>query len=252
MDTPTPSRWTGRRVLVTGGTRGIGRALVAALLARGATVVATGASPHSVAQAAADCPLATWRTCDLRDATERRALAGSLADGVDDAILNAGVQQLRDFTARATAEALSVQDEVDINLVGTIELSRGLLPALRAGAAPSPARLVIVTSGLALAPKRSSPVYCATKAGQRAFAKALRAQLRDDGRIRVIEALPPMVDTDMTRGRGRHKMTAEAVAARILAGMDGRRDEVPVGATALLPWLLRLSPALAERLMINR
>jgi uncharacterized oxidoreductase len=115
------------------------------------------------------------------------------------------------------------------------------------------ARVVFVTSGLALAPKRSSPVYCANKAALRSFAKSLRAQLRHaNWPIGVTEALPPLVDTDMTRGRGRGKITPQTAASQILRGIEAGKLEIDVGASALLRVISRISPALAEAIMINR
>jgi uncharacterized oxidoreductase len=77
--------------------------------------------------------------------------------------------------------------------------------------------------------------------------------LQDEGLpVRVIEALPPIVDTDMTRGRGRGKISAQAAARQILAGIDAGRQEIDVGATRLLRLIQRISPALAGRIMIKR
>ena len=73
-----------------------------------------------------------------------------------------------------------------------------------------------VSSVLALAPKRSAPVYCATKAAVRSFSQALRYQLAATSSIRVVEALPPMVDTAMTAGRTGRKMSPDSVADAIL------------------------------------
>jgi uncharacterized oxidoreductase len=104
-----------------------------------------------------------------------------------------------------------------------------------------------------LAPKSSSPVYCASKAALRSFTKSLRAQVRQAGWvIQIQEALPPLVDTDMTRGRGKGKISAETAAFQILKGIAKGSAEIDVGATALLRWILRLSPALGERIMIGR
>ncbi len=248
-------KWQSRKVLVTGGTRGIGRELVLGLLKRGATVVATGASERSVAEATAALPAVQWCVCDLSLPASRQALADALrGQQLSDVILNAGVQQLRDFSQDGGDEAVSIQEEVDINLVGTIDLARRLLPELRhTGSASTPSTLTFVTSGLALAPKRSSPVYCATKAGLRSFTKALRAQVDNQGSgVRVIEALPPIVDTDMTRGRGSRKLSAAAAAEQVLSGIGAGKDEIYVGASAWLKWILRISPALGERIMIKR
>ena len=110
--------------------------------------------------------------------------------------------------------------------------------------------IVNVTSGLALAPKQSSPVYCATKAGLRSFTKALRYQAQARApHVKVVEALPPLVDTDMTRGRGRGKISAEACAAEIVAGMEAGRETIYIGKAKILRAIQGLSPSVAERLM---
>lgn len=243
--------WAQHKVLVTGGTRGIGRELVLGLLARGAQVYATGATAESVQRAVQALPNVQWMPCHLANPAERAALAEwATAAGVSVVIHNAGVQQLRDFTQSGANEAIGLQAEADINLLGPIDLTRLLLPGLayRPGAA-----LVFVTSGLALAPKRSSPLYCASKAGLRSFTKALRAQMAAAGwPVRVVEALPPLVDTDMTTGRGSRKLSAAEAARQILLGIDKGKVEILVGASALLKMILRISPALGEKIMIDR
>lgn len=243
--------WAQHRVLVTGGTRGIGRAMVLDLLARSASVWSTGQSQGSVEQASREVPAARWLACDLAHRSSRKQLV-ELADreSISIVIHNAGIQVLRDLTAAPGDEAKTHAEEISINLLAPIDTSRDLLPILRR---PHDAALVFVTSGLALAPKQSSPVYCATKAGLRFFAKALRGQMRTQGwPVRIAEALPPIVDTDMTRGRGSRKMSAEAAARQIIDGVAEGRDEIYVGASRLLRLVMRLSPALGERIMINR
>jgi uncharacterized oxidoreductase len=68
----------------------------------------------------------------------------------------------------------------------------------------------------------------------------------------IQEALPPLVDTDMTRGRGKGKISAADAASQILHGAAKGRLEIDVGATGLLRFILRLSPTLGERIMIGR
>lgn len=243
--------WTKQKVLVTGGTRGIGRELVLGLLARGAQVFSTGASEGSVQLAVDKLPSVRWRVCDLALPGDRASMAAWAAqEGVNMVIHNAGVQQLRDFTQAGESEAIDLQAEADINLLAPIDLSRRLLPALHQR---DDAALVFITSGLALAPKRSSPVYCATKAGLRSFTKALRAQMAAAAwPIRVVEALPPLVDTDMTTGRGSRKLSAAEAANQILTGIAKGKVEIYVGASALLKLILRISPYLGEKIMIDR
>jgi uncharacterized oxidoreductase len=188
---------------------------------------------------------------DQSDENQRAELVERLqGQGVNLLIHNAGVQQLHDFTNENEALQFNTPMETAINFVGPVELTRGMLPHMRDQA---DARVVFVTSGLALAPKRSSPVYCANKAGLRSFAKSLRAQLRHANLpIGVTEALPPLVDTDMTKGRGRGKISPQAAASQIVRGIESGKSEIYLGASALLRVISRISPALAEAIMINR
>lgn len=109
-----------------------------------------------------------------------------------------------------------------------------------------------VSSGLALAPKASAPVYCATKAAVRSFTKALRYQCEDAApNVAVVEAIMALVDTDMTQGRGARKMSAHDAAAEVVRGLQRGAPEIWVGRTRLLKTLLRLAPGVAERMMRN-
>ena len=144
-----------------------------------------------------------------------------------------------DFTQAGQQRRIS--EEITLNLTAPLLLTEALLPRLQAR--PEGA-VVQVTSGLALSPKASSPVYCATKAGLRSFTRALRWQLQDHG-VRVIEVLPPLVATAMTEGRGRKKMTPEDAAAEIVAGLRAGRDEIYVGKSKLLRLVVAISARLA-------
>jgi uncharacterized oxidoreductase len=243
--------WHEVHALVTGGTRGIGLELVTQLLARGARVTATGTREQPLADARVRLPQVNWLPLDQADAASREALVRCLpATGLQLVIHNAGVQQLRDWSRPDVPVTFDTAHEMAVNFVGPAELTRLLLPRL---AREPRAQVVFVTSGLALAPKRSSPVYCASKAALRSFAKSLRAQVRQAGwPVQILEALPPLVDTDMTRGRGTGRIPASAAAAQILEGVARGRSEIDVGATALLRLILRLSPSLGERIMIGR
>jgi len=240
-----------KHALVTGGTRGIGEQLVRDLLERGVRVTATGTSESSVRDARARLPQVQWEVLDQGDASSRTAFAARIANSdIDLVIHNAGIQQLRDWTQADAPVDFHTEREMQINFVGPTELTRLMLPQL---ARRTQATVVFVTSGLALAPKQSSPVYCASKAALRSFAKSLRAQVQGARLpVQVIEALPPIVDTDMTRGRGRGKISPEAASRQILAGIAAGRQEIDVGATRLLRVIQRISPALAGRIMINR
>lgn len=233
----------GSKMLITGGTSGIGLALARQAAARGADVIVCGRDGARL-EAAGDAGLRTIRA-DIASPSDRARLIAELEreGGLDILVNNAGVQRNVVF-ADGVSDAL-VSEEVEINLTAPIALCTLALPGLLRREA---AMIVNVTSGLALAPKRSAPVYCATKAGLRAFTKALRYQL-EGSTVRVIEALPPLVDTPMTSGRGRGKITAETCAEAILDGMEREQSEIYVGKVKALRAAMWIAPPLGYGVM---
>ena len=133
------------------------------------------------------------------------------------------------------------------NLNAPIRLIAAFVPRLKGR---PEAAIINVTSGLAIAPRAGGPVYCATKAGLRSYTQALRKQLEDTA-IHVVEALPPVVDTQMTAGRGGNKMPPEECGRQILSALENNRDEANVGMVKVLRTVHSISPRLAERIMIR-
>ena len=235
---------TDKSVVITGSTDGIGRELANQLKAAGANVIICGRSADKCAAA----EQAGFRTiqCDLGTADGCDALIAAYSDPTLDILINnAGTQVDALITADPPLDAL--EQEMFLNYHVPVRLIAGFMPKLQAA---SEAMIVNVTSGLALAPKATSPGYCASKAGLRSFTKSLRYQLADTP-IHVIEALPPMVDTAMTAGRGtaRMKISPQDCAAEIISGMRSNRTNIYIGKTKLLKRVQRLSPGLADRIM---
>ncbi|MER8042850.1 SDR family NAD(P)-dependent oxidoreductase [Streptomyces sp. NPDC094032] len=242
----------GRTILVTGGARGVGRELTRQLAGRGAHVVAVGRDRERLDALAADHGdrVSTY-VLDLADPEAVDAFADALPERHPElsvVINNAGAQSLTDFLRddpRATRPVL--RRETAVNLDAVIALSAGLLPHL--AGRPS-AALVNITSGLALAPKRTAPVYCAAKAGLRTFTRALRYQCQEGApALRVVDAVLPLVDTDMTRGRGSGKISAARAATAVIEGIRRDRREIYVGTTKVLRGLMRVSPTLGHRIL---
>lgn len=235
----------GKVALVTGGTDGIGAEIIRQLRDKGASVVTSGRNPERVAATRA-AGFEVIET-DLSSLTGVETLLSAVGDRpIDLLVNNAGAGVDHDF--REAAPDLDAADRtIFLNLNAPIRLIAGLLPRLRER---PEAAIVNVTSGLAIAPRAGGPVYCATKAALRSYTQALRAQLAG-GRIHVIEALPPVVETKMTAARTSRKMPASECAAQIVSAIERDADEANVGIVKLLQTVHSVSPALARRIMIK-
>lgn len=235
----------GKTILLTGGTDGIGLRLARQLRDKGAQLIVTGRTPERIAAAQAEGFEVI--TADLAGPEGVEALLAGLGGRpIDVLINNAGMGTAHDFREAPPVEA---DDErtLWLNVHAPIRLIGRLMPVLRSR---SEAMIVNVTSGLAIAPNAGSPLYCATKAALRSYTMALREQLKGTG-IHVLEALPPLVDTAMTAGRGSNKLAPEECARQIIAAMEGGANEANVGMVKVLRAVYSLSPALARSIMLR-
>ncbi|BBB12319.1 SDR family oxidoreductase [Sphingopyxis sp. FD7] len=234
----------GKLALVTGGSAGIGREIALQLQAAGADVIITGRAPDKL-QAMAALGFGTIAG-DLSTADGIDAVVQGVADRPLALLVNnAGVGSDYDLDRPETLD--SAAHCIRTNLDAPIALCTRLLPLLRA---QDEAAIVNVTSGLAIAPRAGGAIYCATKAGLRSYTQAIRHLLKNSN-VRVIEALPPVVDTNMTAARGGRKMSAHACAAEIVHGIRTGKSEVNVGMVKMLQLVNSISPALARRIMIR-
>jgi len=234
----------GKLALVTGGSDGIGREIALQLQGAGAQVIVTGRSAEKL-QAMAALGFGTIAG-DLSTPEGVEAVLNGVADKpVAILVNNAGVGSDYELDKPETLE--SAAHCIRTNLDAPIALCTRLLPVLRA---QPEATIVNVTSGLAIAPRAGGSIYCATKAGLRSYTQAIRHLLKDSN-VRVIEALPPVVETNMTAGRSGKKMSAHDCAAEIVAGIRTGKREVNAGMVKMLQLVNSVSPALARRIMIR-
>lgn len=247
-------RTTDHKILITGGSTGIGLALARSFHERDNAVLICGRRGERLADAENQLPgIHTVQADVARDDDLARLMAAvdERLGGLTLLVNNAGIQFNDEYpTADPRHVTAHIQQEVAVNFTAPLKLVAMCLPRLKASA---PSAIVNVTSVLALAPKRSAPVYCATKAGLRSFTKALRYQLEDAGlQIAVFDVLPPLVDTEMTRARRGRKLSPDRVARAVLEAMEADRFEVRVGVTKSVARVQRIMPGLADRMMRNR
>ena len=235
----------GKTILLTGGTDGIGLRLARQLREKGASVIVTGRTPARIAAAEAEGFEVIRAELTGPEGVEA-VITGLGARPLDVLINNAGMGANHDFRL-APPDPADDERTLWLNLHAPICLIVRLMAALRAR---QEAMIVNVTSGLAIAPNAGAPVYCATKAALRSYTMALRAQLKGTG-VRVLEALPPMVDTQMTSDRTGGKISPEECARQIISAMERGADEANVGMVKFLRVVYSVSPALARRIMIG-
>lgn len=237
---------SGKTVLVTGGTDGIGAQLIRQLRDRGATVITSGRDLGRVAETRA----AGFEVieADLSNLQGVEVLLAAVAGRqIDILINNAGAGVDHDFREEGEPDLAASDRTIFLNLNAPIHLITRLMPMLKSR---PEAMIVNVTSGLAIAPRAGGPVYCATKAALRSYSQAIRHQLRGT-KVHLMEALPPVVDTKMTADRSRGKMPPEECARQFVAGIEGDAAQVNVGLVKLLSAVYSVSPALARRIMLR-
>ena len=216
------ARFAGSVAIVTGGSRGIGRAVAESLLRRGADVLISGRSAGSLAEAASELAevaatagagrLATV-AADVRRPADAERLVGAANErfgGVDILINNAGVGHFEAVVEQSTADWAQV---IETNLGGVFYCCRAAIPVLRRRGG---GWIINISSLAGSHPFANGAAYCASKAGLDAFTAALMQEVRFDG-IRVSAVAPGSVGTAFAGSDDRHaaapwKLTAADVA----------------------------------------
>jgi len=232
----------GLRVLVTGGSSGIGAATARALAAEGMHVAVAGRDQTALAKVAAD----TNGVCvpgDLREPGCPRhtvAAASAALGGLDILVSNAGIGWAGTFTSMTESD---IDALIDVNLRAAMHLARAAIPLLE----PGSGRLVFVGSVAGLVGSPGEACYSATKAGLSCLAETLRAELRPR-QIGVTLVSPGVVDTAFFERRQvpyerQHPqlMSAQTAADAIVEAIRRRRDDVVIPS-----WL-----SFAARLKVN-
>jgi NADP-dependent 3-hydroxy acid dehydrogenase YdfG len=208
----------GKAALVTGASRGIGRAVAQQLAAAG---VGLGLASRSGDDLGLDGVVA--RPCDVRNPADLEAIVGETVDRfgrLDILVANAGVGAYGPFLELSPEH---LEEMIDVNVKGTLYAVRAALPHLIES---GEADLVTIASE---AGRRGLPleaVYCASKFAQVGFTRAMDHELRELG-VRCTNICPGGVATEFAMGRGRTPEMPE------LAGMMSGEDVAEVVLFAL-------------------
>lgn len=235
------------KILITGGSSGIGLALALKLSNLGNQVIITGRDRSKLYQISKQHNLFTF-CCDLNQSQDLNQLVRQVKEEHSDInilINNAGIQHNYSFLDEVPFSL--IDEEIGVNLSAMIKLCASFTPLL---IGTREAAIVNISSSLAVSPKRSAPVYCATKAGVHTFTKALRYQL-DQSNVKVFEVVPPLVDTPMTASNHKNKITADELAEEFVDGFEKDIYEMRIGKAKLLKIIHRISPALADTILKN-
>jgi 3-oxoacyl-[acyl-carrier protein] reductase len=188
-------RLEGRTAVVTGGARGIGRAIAELFLAEGAQVTVWDLEPGEP-RAWPGRPPALERVdvADHASVVVAAARLGERADALDVLVNNAGVNLVRSPTLRDLS-AEEWRSVLDVNLTGTLQCTQALLPLLFRSAA---GRIVNFSSVLALKGVRGQSAYAASKAGVLGLTRVWARELGPRG-ITVNCVVPGYIETHMNR-----------------------------------------------------
>lgn len=217
-------RLDGRRVVITGGTSGIGLEAARHALAEGARVLVTGSSQGSVDRALADLDGAEGIVADVRDLAALGGLAQAARErlgGVDVLMANAGIGVM------GPLEAVTEDDydaQMGVNVKGVFFTVQRLLPLMDEGAS-----VVLTASAVNARGGAGASLYFASKAAVRSLARSLAAELGPRG-IRVNSLSPGVVRSgfqsraamDDERGEG----FIDAIVAQTPLGRVGTAEEM--------------------------
>jgi NADP-dependent 3-hydroxy acid dehydrogenase YdfG len=209
--------------LVTGASRGIGAA-IAHTLEPTHQVLLGGRDADALARVAAQLPGARPWAVDLTDTAALAAAAAGITE-LDVLVHSAGVAEVGTVEESTAA---SWRKNFEVNVVAVAELTRLLLPALRA----AKGHVVVINSGSGLTASAGWGPYAASKFAARAFADALRAEEEPHG-LRVTTVFPGRTDTEMQQAVAKSEGSAydpsrylrpDSVATAVLAAVSASPD----------------------------
>lgn len=235
-----------QRVLITGGSSGIGLAMAIKFLENDNTVIVTGRDTTKLENIKSSHPQIHTFQSDVTVDEEVKVLARTIQEkfgGIDMLINNAGIMNLIDAGNERNDLSKQMQ-EIEINYNSPIRVLHYFLPQLKES---KNAVLVNVSSGLAYVPFAQAPVYSGTKSALHFWTLGIRPQLRQHN-IMVVELLPPVVDTPLAHGAdiadddNLKPMPPEKLADIFWRDFVNGKEEITPGISKQLKFMSRIAP----------
>jgi uncharacterized oxidoreductase len=236
-------------IVITGGATGIGFAIVKELVNNN-TVISIDRNPSKINALKASLPKVESLKADVTSNEELTNVIASIEKThgrIDVLINNAGKGEVFNFVKTPEKELIEkIETEMSINYIAPILLTKKALPLLQKSTEPI---VVMISSGLAYMPVSSAGTYSASKAAIHFATMIIRHQLFPL-KIRVVEVLPPVVETDMSKGLTiSKKMPADKFAQIFLAKLSKGENVMNIGQVAALEKLSRYFPKAAFKIL---
>jgi uncharacterized oxidoreductase len=233
-------------ILITGATSGIGLEMALAFLKLNNKVIVCGRNRENLCVIQNRYPELFTIFCDVSVEAGLIDMSEQIKNEFPDLnilINNAGTANNINFLNNKNLKVM--EEEVITNYISCVKLNNLLLPLLMK---KKEAAIINISSGLAYAAIAGIPLYCASKAALHSYTISLRNQLRGNS-VRVIEILPPTVDTKMAAQFKIKKMGVKEFASKVLAALKKDKEEIRIGQTQFLYYMSRFIPGVANSLL---
>ena len=231
---------------MTGGGSGIGEALAITFARHGASVAICGRNLEKLEKVRKKNPKLLAYQADITipdQITSLKNLLDREMNGIDILVNNAGTMVQFDIIYGIPD---TVRNEIELNFIAAINLVDLFLPQLMNR---KQSAIINVSSGYALSPAKSAPVYCATKAALHSFTKSLRWQLENTP-VKVIEIFPPVVATSAATVKG--GMDPHVFANLVVRQIEKGKTEIKIGQVMLLAIARHLEPGIIDMILKRR
>lgn len=231
-----------KTILVTGGGSGIGFGIAKALDGNGNHLILAGRSEDRLKGAVVQLQDASYIVADVAKEEEVDALVQTIKSRygkLDILVNNAGTGYVN-FPTGGEGFYDKAKYEITLNYLSVLRLTEQLLPLLQAN---TEAAIVNIESIVSYVPSQVLSTYSATKAALHSYSQSLRFVLQQSApHVKVFEVFPPFVDTDLTKGFDKPKLSVEEVAQDVINGLATDTYAIRNGDTKDLYQLFRQSP----------